>query len=41
MNSSSFTYVNGDPRTAQRCDHFDPQTRGDTFVDLGFRCCFD
>ena len=41
VNSSSFAYVDGDPRTAQRCDHFDPQHRGDTFADLGFRCCFD
>jgi len=40
VNSSSFSYVNGDPRTAQRCDHFDPQQRADTFSDLGFRCCF-
>ncbi len=41
LNSSSFAFVFGDPQTVSRCDHFDPQSRGDTYLDLGFRCCFD
>lgn len=41
VNASSYFQVFGDPKIAQRCDHFDPQLRGDSYEDLGFRCCFD